>query len=395
MIDNQVILNKVKEYNDYIINTRHYLHENPELSLEEFKTSEFLQEEVRKRGLEVTMVTETGFYAVLDTGRPGKIIGMRTDIDALPIQEQDNNLAGKRLCKSKIDGVMHACGHDGHMAVMLGAVNILSDLKDSLSGKIVFIFEAAEEIGAGVKEMVAALKPLGISAIYGTHLASFMETGTICVDAGPRMAGSALIDMNIIGRSGHGSRPDLSINPVFGAAQVLNALSVAWVNQLDVNKTVTLGITQIIGGTANNVIPDKVYISGSLRFFDVEAGQAALDVLKRVSEQTASVHNCRVEFGPNTRMGTRPVINDDALAAKQIETVASLYPGKLVHDVKWYASESFNRYRDVAPSLFAFVGIASETYGSGAEHHNDFFDLDDDALQYSLGSTVLFALNNL
>lgn len=395
MISNQELLQKVSEVHDYVIKMRRYFHEYPELSGKEFNTSKVLQEEVRKCGLEVFLVPTIGFYAVLDTHRPGKTIGLRSDIDALPIQEQSYNLVRKRECISKHDGVMHACGHDGHMAVLLGAIKVLSEMKGALSGKLVFIFEEAEEVGGGIDAMIHALKPLNLNAVYGTHLASFMDTGTICIDAGPRMAGSVTVGMNVIGKSGHGSRPDLSINPVFAAAQIINALSSAWVNRLDVGKTVTLGLTQVQGGTANNVIPDSVFIGGTLRYFDEEAGVKAMSILKEVSELTAQAHRCRVEFGKQTYIATRPVINDRLLSKQQTEVLKEVYPSAIVHDITWYASESFNRYRELAPSLFAFVGMANEDFGSGAEHHNDYFDIDENALEYALVSTLLFALYNL
>lgn len=395
MISNQKLLQKASEVHDYVIEMRRYFHEHPELSGKEFNTSKVLQEEAIKFGLDVFLVPTTGFYAVLDTHRPGKTIGLRSDIDALPIQEQSYNLVRKRECISKHDGVMHACGHDGHMAVLLGAIKVFSEMKDALSGKLVFIFEEAEEVGGGIDAMIHALKPLNLDAVYGTHLASFMDTGTICVDAGARMAGSVTVGMNVIGKSGHGSRPDLSINPVFAAAQIITALSSAWVNRLDVGKAVTLGLTQVQGGTANNVIPDSVFIGGTLRYFDEEAGAKAMSILKEVSELTAQAHRCRVEFGEQTYIATRPVINDGLLSKQQTEVLKEVYPSAIVHEITWYASESFNRYRELAPSLFAFVGIANEDFGSGAEHHNDYFDIDENALEYALVSTLLFAIHNL
>ncbi|MGX7014455.1 amidohydrolase [Vagococcus silagei] len=390
MITKEDIIKKTKEMDDYLIKTRRFLHENPEVSSKEFKTSELLKKEIASIGLEIHPVQGTGFYAILDTGNPGKTVALRTDIDALPIQEQKNNLKQERIVYSKNDGISHMCGHDGHMAVTLAAAKVLVDLKDQLKGKIIFIFEEGEEIGSGIHAMVEALKPLNIDAIYGTHLTSFMDTGTICLDGGPRMAGAVEIDFNVIGKSGHGSRPDLSINPLFAGANILNNITSAWANQLDVGKTVTLGITQFHAGTVNNVIADKAHIGGSLRYFDVSEGLKALDLIKDVAEKVAAAHKCQIEYTKHTRIATIPVVNDANLAAIARDGVAEIFPNSLITDVKWYASESFAHYAKVAPSVFSFVGIRNEDLGSGAEHHNDYFDLDEAALPYSLGATLNF-----
>ena len=285
MIDNQELLKRIKELDPYMRETRGYLHQHPEVSSEEWETRKFLQAEVAKLGLPITDVPRTGFYVTLDTGRPGRTVALRADIDALPIQEQPNNLKGPRKWVSKKDGVSHMCGHDGHMAVLLAAMELLYDLREKLSGKIIFLFEEGEEVGSGIAAMLEAIEPLGIEAIYGTHLTAFMPTGQICLDGGPRMAGAAVIDLEVVGQSGHGSRPDLSINPVFAGANVLTGLSSAWANQVDVSKTVTLGLTQFHAGAINNIIPETAFIGGSLRYFDVEEGLKAVETLKKVAEK--------------------------------------------------------------------------------------------------------------
>lgn len=393
---NEFIKNKAKELESETISTRAYLHENPEVSAKEYETSKFLKDEVKKSGLLVEEVPRsTGFTALLDTGKPGRIVGIRTDIDALPIEEDPMNLAGPKKYFSKNSGAMHACGHDGHMSIVLSTIKILKEMEKKLSGKIYFIFEEGEEIGSGIEAMVQHLENKGIDAIYGNHLASFMDSGTVGVDAGPRMAGAILVDFAVQGKSGHGSRPDLSINPVFAAANILTGLTNAWVNQIDVTKTVTLGLTQIHGGTASNVIPDKVDIGGSLRFYDVEEGKKALDIAKNIIKVTAKAHNCTVEFSERFKISGMPVINDWELAELAQKGNEEIMPGSVVHDVKWFASESFNQYAKISPTLFAFIGIRNEEYGSGAEHHNDKFDIDENALINGVLATTKFAVDFL
>src|SRR5699024_3154406 len=282
---------------------------------QEFETVMYLQEKIKELGLPVGYVPDaTGFAAVLDTGRPGKTLAIRTDIDALPVQETDDNLAGPRQVKSKKDGVMHACGHDAHMAIILSTMKLLLEATNDLSGKVYFLFEEGEVIGGGIDAMLAYLQEKQIDAIYANHLVAFLPTGQVSVDAGEKMAGVAPISFTIHGKGGHGSRPDLAINPVFAAAHVLTALSTAWTNRLDVTKTVTLGLTEIHAGSAWNVIPDQATISGTLRFYDMAEGKRAVDLLRQVAEATAAAHACTISYDDKVGFINPPVINDDKLA---------------------------------------------------------------------------------
>lgn len=390
------IKRKAKQLEADTINIRTHLHAHPELSSKEHETVKYLKKRIIALGLEIEDVpNSTGFTALLDTGKQGKILGVRADIDALPIEEHPNNLAGPRKVISKNKGVMHACGHDGHMAIVLSTMEILVEMISELTGKVYFIFEEGEEIGAGIDAMVAHLEDKQIDAIYGNHLAAFMDSGTISVDAGPKMAGAIFVDFSVYGKSGHGARPDLSVNPLFGAAHVLTGLTNAWANQLDVTKTVTLGLTQIHGGSANNVIPEKVDIGGTLRFYDVEEGKRAIDIVKKVADLTAQAHNCTVKFSDKFKVVAHPVVNDEKLAEIAIRGNEEIIPGSVVHDVQWFASEPFNQYATIAPTLFAFVGTRNEAAGSGAEHHNEQFDLDEKALIYGVQATTKFAVDYL
>lgn len=280
------------------------------------------------------------------------------------------------------------------MSMALTSAKILTELKEELKGKVIFLFEEGEEKGTGIDAMLETIKDKGIDAIWGIHVTSFMPSGTINVEAGPRMAGASGIDFNIIGKGGHGSRPDLSINPVFAAANVLVALGSAWPNRVNVEETVTLGLTMINGGTARNIIPDKVNIAGSLRFFNEEEAKKAIEVLMHTIEFTAKAHYCDVEFirdNPVNFSTMKPVINDENLSSIAQKSLGEILPeGAITTGDKWYASESFSRYSTIAPSLFAFLGMKNEELGTGAEHHNVNFDIDEEAMKMGVVSTVKF-----
>jgi amidohydrolase len=392
----QIILNKVETIDPYIREVRGYLHQHPELSGKEFETARYIQTEVAKFGLPVTKVPGTGFYVVLDTHRPGKTIGLRADIDALPILEHPENLKQAKRWISQNPGVSQSCGHDGHVAILLGTLEILNDLKDQLNGKIIFIFEEGEETGSGINAMIEALKPLSIDAIYGNHLRSNLNTGELYIQEGPIMAGTGTVSFDVIGRGGHASRPDLSINPIFAAANVLTGISIAWNNQRDITKTLTLGITQLQGGEIYNVIPNSVFIGGTIRFFDGDAAEKGFEVLRKVSEDIAHAHNCTVQFHDNMGILLHPVINDPALTLFTRKAIEEIYPGKVLkgQEYIWYAAETFSKYSRLAPTVFVFAGIKNDDLGSGAEHHNDRFDIDENALQYAVGAMVQFAVKS-
>lgn len=385
---------------------RRYLHENPEESSREFETSKLLKNKAIELGLIVEELAATdktpqidsagtGFIATLDTGREGKTIGLRTDIDALPILENSHNLSHKREVISKNPGVMHACAHDGHMATVISAMELLVSIKDQLKGKIIFIFEEGEENNTGIWPMVELLKTKNLDAIYGNHLTSFLNTGQIAVDAGPVTSSTARVRMFVHGRGGHASRPDKSINPIFAAANIVTGLASAWVNQLDIEKTITLGITQFQAGGARNVFPDEVYIGGTLRYFDEQIGIDASNVIRNVATNVAAAHLCTVEFPEDFGPSTPSVVNDPELSEIVQNIVEKLYPNSLLRGIKWFASETFSRYREVAPCVFSFHGIKNIDLGSGAEHHNEKFDMDDEALKYSIGTMVAFAIEML
>jgi amidohydrolase len=388
------ILARISSVDTCIRNIRAYLHENPELSGKEFNTAAYIKDELARLGLPVFPVDGTGFYAVIDTDRPGKTIALRTDIDALPIDENPVNLKQKKRHISQTPGVSHACGHDGHTAILLGAAKVLLDLKPALSGKIILVFEEGEETNSGINPMIAALAKLKIDAIYGNHLKSNLETGRIYLKEGALMAGTGTIAFDILGKGGHASRPDLAINPVFAAANVLTAISIAWNNQRDITKPLTLGITQIHGGEIYNVIPNTVFVGGTIRFFDLDEGKRGFELIEKVSRDVARAHNCSIRLHDNMGVVMKPVMNDTALTILARNSIRRLYPDKVVEGDAfiWYAAETFARYAELAPAVFAFVGIRNDSLGSGAEHHNDQFDIDEDALQYGVGGMVMFAL---
>ena len=383
----------IADNENYVINARRKVHALAETSGNEYKTSAFIADELTSLGFIVNKVTNTGLIGILDTGKSGKTIALRADIDALPIAEHPFNLLGTRICVSENPGACHACGHDAHTAILLGAARVLAKISDSLSGKILFCFEEGEEKGLGVKGMVKALKEHCIDAIWALHVLSTLESGKINVSPGPRMAGGRRILMTVNGKGGHGSRPDLSINPVYAAAAISVNLSGILQNQLSPDNPVTVGITSIQGGDAENIIPDHAIIKGTMRFFDFDAGEKAAEIVKTVTAGTAEMLGCTVDFDPAMEWRGLPVINDREVSGRATLAIASLgFGDELAECPPWYASESFSEYLVEFPGVLAFLGIKNDEFGSGAPHHNERFDIDESALALGVAATVSFAV---
>lgn len=378
-----------RKYEADIIRWRRQLHRFPELGGQEHRTAALVEDCARSLGLEVLRIGETNRIAVLDTHKPGRTILLRADMDALPVQENPQNLRRERTVVSEHEGVCHACGHDAHTAMLLGAMSMLREMREELTGRILFCFESDEESGSGWPVLIPALEKLGVDRCFALHVLSSLESGVVNIADGPRMSGMVAVDVTFVGRGGHGSRPDLSVNPVFTAAAALNQLAVAAANQVDANETLTLGITTIDGGRAFNVIPDRARVLGSLRYFRPEVGEKALEMLKSVCDHTAAIHGCTVEYGPMTRVYLAPTVNDPTCAALAHRGIPEEWLGE---SERWYASETFSKYLEKWPGALGFLGIRNEELGTGAEHHNERFDVDESVLWRGAACYAGFAL---
>ena len=289
MIQNDEILKLIDENEQYIIDCRRKVHTIAEVATTEVKTKAFILEQVKALGLPYEEVPTNSVIVKMDTGRPGPTIALRADIDALPVVESPTNLVNPRVCVSETGKTCHACGHDGHTSMLLGAMKVLYQLKDRLKGTVLFCFEEGEEIGSGIEALLAALEKYDIDQCWGMHVYAGLEENKISVDAGPRMAGGCGCGVTFRGKGGHGSRPDQAANPVFAAASFLVNLETAMGQQVTAGQTVTQGITMFHAGEASNVIPEEAKLNGTFRFFDSVEGQKAVDRFKLVAEHTAAM----------------------------------------------------------------------------------------------------------
>ena len=381
-----------KELEPAVIGWRRIIHRYAEPGGAEVRTAELVEREAARLGLPVLEGGQTSRIAVLDTGKPGKTVLLRADMDALPVPENPENLKKNRQVLSENPGYSHACGHDAHTAMLLGAMELLCTLREELTGKVLFCFESDEENGTGWPKLMPVLEGLGIDRCFAIHVLSSLETGKFSIQPGGRMSGMVAVDAEFVGRGGHGSRPDLSVNPVFAAAAALNNLAVAAANRIAPAETLTLGITAIQGGSVFNVIPDRARILGTMRYFNREIGRIALNMEKSVFDHTAAMYGCTMEYAPRNRIYLEPVVNE----TESVHMARKNLPDEWLADCDpWYASETFSEYMNRWPGALAFLGVKNEEVGSGAEHHNERFDLDEAVLWRGVVCYAGFALEAL
>lgn len=393
-MDMTKIKKMIFEYQDYITEMRREFHKHPELSGEEFHTRDVLIREIESIGVQYRLLKGTGIIATIEGGKPGKNRLLRADIDALPVQEEKENLKQEKACISDIEGKCHACGHDAHMAMLLGTMKVLKRIQEDIEGTVYCCFEEGEETNCGIATMMETLKEYKIDECFALHVYSGLDAGKVNVVPGPRMAGTVGIGFYVKGKTGHGSRPDQAANPIIPAAHIITQLDSAFLNQLDAEETVTLGVCMFRAGEAVNVIPEQAYIAGTARYFNKDEGEKALNIINKVAENTAVCHRCSIEFAQRNKIILLPVVNDDRISQSIQEKICEIRGDEVLGECEhWYASETYSMYLERYPGALGFLGIRNEKFGSGAAHHNGKFDIDESALILGVCSEVAFVLS--
>ncbi|MCO0599981.1 M20 family metallopeptidase [Peribacillus butanolivorans] len=381
----------IQEVKQQVIEWRRYLHQNPELSYQEVKTSQFVYDTLQSFGhLELSRPTKTSVMARLVGGRPGKIIALRADLDALPIQEEIN-----LPFASQNPGIMHACGHDGHTAMLLGVAKILTQLQDQLAGEVRFIFQHAEEMfPGGAKEMTGVGVLDGVDLVIGTHLWSPLEKGKVGVAYGPMMAASDTFWITVNGKGGHAGMPHQTIDSIVIAAQVVTNLQQIVSRTTDPLDSVVISVTQIIGGTAPNILPGSVELSGSVRNLDPSIRETIPGKIERIVKGITEAHEASYEF--KYVYGYSPVINNHEVTAVIEETVREVFGEEALERLRpTMSAEDFSAFMEKAPGCFFFVGAGNEEKGITYPHHHARFTIDEEALEIGVKTFVHAALKFL
>jgi amidohydrolase len=359
-----------------VISWRRYLHANPELAFHEERTAQFVADTLASFGeLEITRPTPTSVVARLTGSRPGPVLAMRADIDALPIEEKNSH-----DFISRHPGVMHACGHDGHTSMLLGAARVLCARRDELAGEVRFIFQHAEELNpGGAEELVRAGVLDGVDMIIGAHLWLPMPYGQVGVRSGALMASPDNFTMTITGSGGHAAIPHETTDSIAIAAQVITNLQHIVARNVDPLASAVVSVTRIAGGTTYNVIPGQVELAGTVRTFDPALRARMPELMKRIVAGITAAHGASFTFDWDA--GYRPVINDEkASQLLRRAVVRALGSEALVEAVPTMGGEDFSAYQQKVPGSFFFIGARNEERGITNPHHHECFDIDERAL---------------
>ncbi|MDI6705617.1 MAG: M20 family metallopeptidase [Bacillota bacterium] len=372
-----------------VIDWRREFHENPELTWEEVRTGNRVAEELEKMGIEVKRMAKTGVLGILKGGKPGKTVALRADMDALPVTE-----ANDVPYKSKNAGIMHACGHDGHVAMLLGAAKILSGMKDDIKGTVRFIFQPAEEIAQGAIKMIEEGAMDGVGAVLGIHLWSGLPSGKISLEPGPRMASTDILKITVKGKGGHGSMPHQGIDAAVAASAIIMNLQSIVSREVSPLDPAVVTIGKLNGGFRWNVLCSEVTLEGTTRCFNPNLVKSFPTIIERIAKNTAASYRAQAEV--EYTVGTPPVINDPAISKICCGAVEKLY-GKdaAVEMEKVMGGEDFAFLCEAAPGVMAFVGTGNSEKGTDVAHHHERFNIDEDSLPVGTSLYAQFAVDFL
>jgi amidohydrolase len=392
-----------------VVEWRRDFHRHPELANRELRTSARVAEHLRGLGLEVrTGIAHTGVVAVIEGKLPGPTILLRADMDALPVTERTDvpfRSTATGEFRGQTVGVMHACGHDGHTAILMAAAEVLVQLRDRLPGKVLLVFQPAEE-GApegerGGAPLMLEEDLLGIAnpeAAFGLHLISSLNAGTVGLRSGPFMAGSDFFEIRVNGRQSHGSRPWSGVDPIIASTEIVGALQTIVSRELDITKlpaVVTVGA--INGGVRHNIIPQQVELLGTIRTFSPEMRQQIITRMGALATGIAAAHNATAELtmlpDPN------PVVFNDPALTERVSRSLEAVVGKdgVRTTTLQTVAEDFAHIAERVPSVFFFVGVtpAGQDPAKAPDNHSDLFYVDESALQVGLRGLLHVAVDFL
>lgn len=380
-----------KELKDEMISLRRTIHQNPEPSFREYNTANLIYSILKEiPGITVSRPTPTSVLGILKGNCSGKTLALRSDMDALNLLEK-NEIS----YKSKNDGVMHACGHDGHIAMMVSAAKILARFQEIIKGEIRFVFQHAEEQHpGGARDLIKQGILNGVDLIIAGHLWVALETGKIGLTSGPLMAAPDNFNISIIGKGGHAAMPHEVVDPILISAHVITSLQSVVSRNTDPLKPSVLSVTCIQGGSANNIIPERVELKGTVRTFDSEIRRTIPLIMETIIKGLCAAHGAKYSF--NYEKGYDPVINDVVIIHKLTEVLGhALGESSIERLDPVMGGEDFSAYLKVLPGALFFIGAGNKEQGIINPHHHPCFNIDETALVNGAEALVLSALGLL
>ncbi len=372
---------------EQLIAVRRDLHMHPEVGFEEVRTSGVVAAKLKAMGLEPrTGIGRTGVMARIQGGGPGRVVLLRADMDALPIQEENDV-----PYRSKTPGRMHACGHDCHTSILLGIAQRLIDTRKDWKGEVVLCFQPAEELGGvagGAEAMIAdgALTWSPPEAAFGLHVWQDLALGTVGVTEGPWMASADTFDITVKGKGAHGAMPHLSADPVVCLAHMVTALQTIASRNTDPFREVVVTVAQLKAGSAFNIIPETAWMNGTVRVFDRAIWEQLPGQMERICNGVAAAFGCEARL--DYQRGSLPTVNAPAMCRFAREAAVSVVGTERVRDdVRTMGGEDFSSFLDRVPGVFIAVGSRNEARGLVWDHHHPKFDVDEECLR--IGAEVL------
>lgn len=375
---------------DYAVGLRRKLHQQPELSYREHHTATLVKSELDLMGIPWEAVGEYGVVATIIGRHTNAMVALRADMDALPVQEQNEHLS----YQSAVPGVMHACGHDGHVAMLLAAAKTFLLFREQLNGTVKLCFQQAEEQGGGTQELLAHLSAFPVKSAFAIHLWSEIESGKISVQAGPRMAACDIFDIAIEGVGCHGATPQRGVDPIVAAAALVTNVSSLIAREIDPAHAAALTFGKLQSGHAGNVIPERALLAGTIRT-TYKADQIHLQAaLQRMVDNTAATFRAKASL--TIRRGGPVLINDAASSAVAAQSVRDLFGEDQLTDFPaLMVSENFGDFLEKYPGLMALVGVRNEATGACFAHHHPQFNIDESVLYMGAALHVQYALASL
>ena len=383
------MLKKAQEIESYVIDMRRYFHENPELSCQEFKTQEKIMQELDAMGISYEKAGSTSLIAKINAGKGSKTVALRADTDALPVIEQ----SGVPFT-SKNPGVMHACGHDAHTAMLLGAAKILSEMKEELPGEVRLFFQEGEELFAGANKIISAGGMEGVDAVFGMHGMPGMKTGYYDLTPGYRMAGCDTIYIKFEGISGHGSAPHKAKDTIHPACMFVHDIQGIVTKNVDPLESVVLSVGKFVGGTKANIVAKYTELDISMRYFDPKVREIVHAGIQRHAKAIADMYELQVEV--NIEPSAVALRNDEVVTQIASEAAEKVFGSQRnIETRKLMGSEDMPYYFQHAPGAFALLGYENEAKDSIYYPHHEKFKLDEDYFKFGTALHVQFAVDFL
>jgi len=374
-------LGDVKKYEAEIVRIRRRIHAHPELSYKEFETARFIAQKLKSLHIDVkTGVGGTGVVGLLKGGQSGKVVALRADMDALPVTENVN-----LPFKSVRPGVMHACGHDTHIAMLLGAAMLLSEHRGELHGKVKFLFQPAEEAGGkgGAKLMIedGAMNNPKVDYVFGLHILGAVPSHIFALRPGPIMAAPDTFRIRIIGKGGHGASPHETVDPIFASAQVVTALQGVSSRMMDPTEPFVVSVCSIHSGTKDNIIPDEASLEGTVRTLNEKTRARAKRYVTSVAESVSKAFRAKAEV--EFKRDEYPVtVNDPRTTEKVISSLKKIRGTRTIECKPLMGAEDFSRFLQKAPGTYYFLGTGNPRKGCVHPNHSSGFKVDEDVLKY-------------